>query len=217
MKKIALIIIGFGLITMKILAQENTTDFRKKLSLGIKAGLNYSNVYDEQGEDFIADGKFGGVYGVFLAIPIGRFLGVQPEILLSQKGFKSSGKLLGSSYNLTRTTTYADVPILFAFKPSEFITLVAGPQFSYLLNQKDSFKNGTTTIEQENTFQNDDVRKNIFCFTGGVDITMKHFVIGARAGWDVQNNNPNGVSTTPRYKNVWYQATIGYRFYTKNK
>jgi hypothetical protein len=33
-----------------------------------------------------------------------------------------------------------------------------------------------------------------------------------RGSWDLKNNNGDGTSTTPRYKNVWYQATVGYRF-----
>jgi hypothetical protein len=37
-------------------------------------------------------------------------------------------------------------------------------------------------------------------------------VIGARVGWDLMQNNGDGSSSTIRYKNVWYQATIGFRF-----
>jgi hypothetical protein len=36
---------------------------------------------------------------------------------------------------------------------------------------------------------------------------MNNIVIGARAGWDLLNNKGDGTSTTPRYKNMWYQAT----------
>jgi hypothetical protein len=80
------------------------------------------------------------------------------------------------------------------------------------MKQKDVFANAFTTIEQETEFQNDNVRKNTLCFTGGADINLNHFVIGARVGWDLMNNNGNGTTTTPRYKNVWYQATVGFRF-----
>lgn len=191
----------------------NKTDLRHHLMLGVKGGLNYSNVYDSGGEEFSANNKYGLAIGSFIAIPIGRLFGIQPEIMYSEKGFKATGRILGSSYNLTRTTSFIDVPLLFAFKPSEFTTFVAGPQFSYLLRQKDEFKNATTTIEQEREFVNENYRKNILCFTAGMDLTLKHLVLGARAGWDIQNNNGDGSSTTPRYKNVWYQATIGYRFY----
>jgi hypothetical protein len=192
---------------------ENTTDFRHKLLFGLKAGGNYSNVYDSQGEDFQADPKLGFVGGAFIAIPIGKYLGIQPEVLLSQKGFVATGSLFGSTYKFTRTSTYMDIPLMFAFKPSEFITIMAGPQYSYLINQKDVFANSSTSFQQETEFENDNIRKNTLCFLGGVDLTLKHIVLGARAGWDLQTNNGDGTSSTPRYKNVWYQATIGYRFY----
>lgn len=213
MKKIILIIAAITTMVNNSNAQKSSFDVREKLLFGVKAGANYSNVYDSRGEEFVANPKLGAVAGVFLAIPIGKYLGIQPEVLLSQKGFQATGRILGDTYNFTRTTTYLDVPVLFAFKPSEFFSLLAGPQYSYLLLQKDVFKNATTSIAQEQEFVNDNARKNILCITGGIDINIKHFVIGARAGWDILNNNGDGTSATPRYKNVWYQATLGYRFY----
>ncbi len=215
MKKIILIVLSASFVG-NIIAQENETDLRKNLTFGLKAGVNYSNVYDSEGEDFNTDPKLGLAAGAFLAIPIGRYLGVQPEFLFSQKGFRATGRILGSTYSLTRTTNYIDVPLFLTFKPSEFISLLAGPQYSYLTNQKDVFENASTSIEQEQEFENDNIRKNTLCFVGGADINLKHIVLSARAGWDVQNNNGDGSSTTPRYKNVWYQATIGYRFYKIN-
>lgn len=195
------------------IAQENKTDFRDKLFVGLKAGLNYSNVYDSQGESFRANGKFGLAGGVFLAIPIGKYLGIQPEILFSQKGFQATGLILGNTYNITRTTNYIDLPLLFSFKPSEFITLQCGPQYSYLLQQRDVFATTSTSIEQQQQFVHDNIRKNTLCFVGGFDTNLKHLVLGARIGWDVLNNNGDGTSSTPRYKNYWLQGTVGYRFY----
>jgi len=189
-----------------------TTDNRSKLFFGLKVGTNYSNVYDSQGENFVADAKFGLAGGGFVSIPIGSFFGVQPEVLFSQKGYKSTGTFLGSSYSMTRTTDYVDIPLLVAIKPIEYVSILFGPQFSYLLKQKDDFTGGTITSTQEQTYTNDNIRKNIFCLTGGADLNINHLVIGLRAGWDVQNNNGDGTSTTPRYKNMWYQATIGFRF-----
>ncbi|MDF2438425.1 MAG: hypothetical protein K0Q95_2801 [Bacteroidota bacterium] len=196
-------------------AQEssNETDNREKLQFGIKAGLNYSNVYDENSEDFRADAKFGAAAGVSLAIPFGKYLGLQPEALFSQKGFKGSGMMLGNEYSFTRTTTYIDFPLQLAFKPSEFFTLFAGPQYSYLLSQRDVFTNTSTSFIQENEFKNDNIRKNVFGAVGGLDINLKHITLGARVGCDLQNNNGDGTSSTPRYKNVWFQGTVGYAFY----
>lgn len=213
MKKLILLLASLTFLTLQGTAQENRTDFRDKLLFGVKAGLNYSNVYDSQGEEFQADAKYGAAAGIFLSIPIGTFLGLQPELLFSQKGFRGTGRILGGTYSFTRTTSYLDIPLFFSLKPSEFITIMAGPQYSYLLKQTDVFKNGSTTIAQEQEFENDNVRKNTLSFAIGMDINLKHIVLGVRSAWDVQNNNGDGSSTTPRYKNVWYQFTLGYRFY----
>ncbi len=213
MKKIILIIAAiFGMINISN-AQDSETDFREKLEFGLKLGTNYSNVYDTKGEAFVADSKFGFVFGGFVAIPIGKFIGIQPELLFSQKGFKATGILLGSTYELKRTTSYIDVPILFALKPIEFLTILAGPQYSYLIKQTDAFANTTTSILQEQTFENDNIRRNTFGFILGADVNFSNLVIGGRLGWDISNNNGDGTSTTPRYKNVWYQFTLGYRFF----
>jgi hypothetical protein len=212
MKKILLITTAVMLISNMSSAQDNATDFREKAMFGLKIGANYSNVYDTEGESFNADPKAGLAAGAFVVIPLGTYLGLQPELLFSQRGFHATGTILGGNYSMTRTLSYLDVPLLFAFKPSEFVSLVAGPQYSYLVNQKDVFDNGVTSIEEEKEFENDNIRKNMLCFTGGLDFTMKHLVIGTRAGWDLQKNNGDGSSSTPRYKNVWYQGTIGYRF-----
>lgn len=192
-------------------AQTNTgSNSRDKVHIGAKIGFNYANVYDSKGEDFNADAKFGMALGGFISIPIGVYFGVQPELLFSQKGFKGSGKLLGLDYDFKRTTSYIDVPLYFTVKPSEFITILAGPQMSFLTATKDVFKSGSATVEQE--FDNDNLRKNTFGASIGVDININHLVLGARANWDLQENNDDGSTSTPRYKNQWLQATVGYRF-----
>jgi hypothetical protein len=213
MKKIIVILAAATLITNLSFTQQNNNPANNDnmLQLGIKAGFNYSNVYDVKAEQFNADPKFGFVAGGFLSIPIGRYLGFQPEILFSQKGFKATGSVLDSDYEYTRTTNYLDVPLLIQLKPAESITLLAGPQFSYLLKQKSVFANNILSGEQEQLFENNNIRKNVLCFLGGIDLNLDPLVLSLRAGWDIQNNNGDGTSTIPSYKNVWYQATFGFR------
>lgn len=193
-------------------AQTTTTDNRDTLSFGLKVGANYSNVYDSENQDFVADAKFGFAAGAFVVIPFGKFIGIQPEVMFSQKGFKSTGTYLGSTYSMTRTTDYIDVPLLFAVKPIKEVTVLFGPQFSYLMKQKDDFTDGNISSTQQQDFNNDNIRKNTFCLTGGLDFNMNNLVLGLRTGWDVKNNDGDGNTTTPRYKNMWHQLTLGYRF-----
>lgn len=175
MKKIVFICALVFLSAVKLFGQDKGNDFRDRVQVGAKFGVNLSNVYDEEGQDFVADSKFGFAGGVFFRLPLNEFVGFQPEVLFSQKGFIGSGRTFNSTYSITRTSNFIDVPLLLSAKPFGFLTVVAGPQFSYLIKQSNVFKNGTTTILQEQEFDNDNVRKNILCFTGGVDVALVPF------------------------------------------
>jgi hypothetical protein len=195
-----------------VMAQSDAGDTRGAFHIGLKAGANYSNVYDEQGEYFRADYKFGFAGGLFMNIHLGKIAGFHPEILFSQKGFKAEGSLLGANYGLTRTTNFIDIPLMLAIKPTPGLTIVGGPQFSYLMKRTDVFRSSLGTVEQIQEFENDNIRKNILGVVAGLDVNFNVLVLGARAGWDLTQNNGDGTSQTPRYKNAWLQATLGYRF-----
>ena len=212
MKKVILVFAFATFMFGSIFAQKSGADFREKLSFGVKAGVNLSNVYDSQGEQFNADPKLGLAAGVFVALPLGKYFGIQPEILFSQKGYKGSGSILGSNYSFSYTSNYIDVPLLLAFKPISLITVVVGPQYSFLVKDNYTFNSALINVDQEYEFENDNIRKNTLSFLGGVDFNLNRIVIGTRVGWDLQANKGDGTSETPRYKNIWYQATIGFRF-----
>ena len=212
MKKVILVFAFATFMFGSIFAQKSSADFREKLTFGVKAGANLSNVYDSQGEQFNADPKLGLAAGVFVALPLGKYFGIQPEILFSQKGYKGSGSILGSNYSFSYTSNYIDVPLLLAFKPISLITIVAGPQYSFLIKDNYTFNSALINIDQEYEFENDNIRKNTLSFLGGIDFNLNRIVIGTRVGWDLQSNKGDGTSETPRYKNIWYQATIGFRF-----
>lgn len=214
MKKVIFTIIAFCFMISMGVAQE--TDLRTRLGFGVKLGGNFANVYDTEGEEFDADGRLGMATGIFIHIPIGTYFGIQPEVMLSQKGYKATGQLFGLNWSHTRRSNYIDVPLFVSVKPSEYISLVAGPQYSYLISQKTVFESDFSTIEQEEEFENENIRKNTFGLVAGIDINIKHVVVSGRAGFDLFKNNGDGSSTTPRYKNMYLQATVGYRFYSKS-
>ena len=212
-KKKILVVIACLFITSFGIAQNEIIDNREDVTFALKAGLNYSNVYNTQSENFRADGKFGFAGGVALTIPLNLYFGIHPEVLLSQKGFKGDGIFLGTNYDFTRTSTFIDIPLLIAFKPAATISILAGPQYSYLIKQKDVFNSAFINTVHEQEFENENIRNNIFGVVAGIDINLNHFVIGTRFGWDLMDNHSDGSSNTPRYRNAWVQATIGYIFY----
>lgn len=217
-------------------------DGRNTLQFGIKVGINNSNVYDAQGEDFIASSKIGPVFGGFLSIPLCTWLGIQPEILYSSKGYAGTGAI-GSQESSSPTITppvkgipgiviagagtggnpdnysfidrlnYLDIPIMLQLKILPSIYLLGGPEYSYLLSRSYIFTNGVTTETMQQQFQNDNIRHNVFGIITGIELNLnRSFVLGGRLAWDELDNNGDGTSTMPRYRNYWGQATLGYKF-----
>jgi hypothetical protein len=212
MKKVVILSLLMGFLGIHASqAQSSNSSNADGFKFGLKAGTNFSNVYDSQGEKFKADGKFGFAGGVFLEIPLGKYLGVRPEILYSQKGFKATGQYVGVNYDFTRTTDYIDIPVLVTIKPISMLTINAGPQFSFLTQKKDVFHSNLLNSQQQEKFSNDNYRKNLMSLTAGVGINLGQIIIDLRANYDMQENHGDGTSTTPRYKNAWYQATVGFR------
>jgi hypothetical protein len=210
MKKLTLCIAILTITASFTYAQDDESS--EAFHFGLKAGANFANVYDTKGEEFNADAKLGFAGGAFVSIPIGRLIGVQVEALFSQKGYQSSGSILGIDYKYTHTSNFLDIPFLFAVKPVPSATLLIGPQYSFLISEKNKFSNSLTDpIVQENNFENDNVRKNTLGFVIGGDLNIGKIVIGLRAGYDILHNNGDGTQTTPRYKNAYYQGTVGFR------
>jgi len=188
-------------------------DSREYIALGFKAGLNVSDMYDCNREDFESKAKTGFAAGLFVALPIGKYLGIQPEVVYSQRGFRGSGAFQMHEYDLDRTLSYLDFPLLAALKPTEGISILFGPQYSFLINQHDSFSNSNLTSDEEEIFKTDNIKKHAFCLTGGLDFNLQNIVLGLRTGWDLTNNKTDRASETPCYKNIWLQGTVGFRVY----
>lgn len=197
--------------TQSIVAQTTTTDDsssmdnREELSFGIKAGINYSNVYSESGDGYVADGKVGFAGGVFVSIPLNELIGVQPELLYSQKGFKTEGTFFDGQI----TSSYLDLPIHLQIKPTENISILAGPQFSYLLSTKYEL-NGFSAIDEEDLDDNNN--KATVGISAGVDIEVQNFLISARGSWDLNKVNKDNSTSDINYKNQLFQITLGYKF-----
>ena len=186
-------------------------DTRQNFKFGFKAGINIANVYDEEGNNFVADNKIGFVGGAFLSIPINKFIGFQPEVLYSEKGFKATGNTIFGSYEFERTSTYLDIPLQLQVKPLDMVTILVGPQYSYLMETKNEF-NGTSNTTQENDINSDNYKKNIFGFVIGADLNLQQFIVSIRGGWDINKSDSDGDSSSPRYKNQVLQFTLGYAF-----
>jgi hypothetical protein len=199
-------------------AQDATTvtvsnDPRDILQFGLKVGLNNSDLYNTKGQNFVDNPLFGPVFGGFLSIPFGTYLGIQPEVLYSAKGFSGQGTTGdGQPYSFRDRTNYLDVPIMLQLKLFPNLYLLGGPEYSYLLSRTYTFTNGVTSVSTQQEFQNDNITHNVFGLIFGLDINFSQLTLGGRVAWDLQDNNGDGTSTLPQYRNFWGQLTLGFRF-----
>ena len=190
-------------------------DSRDELFFGVKAGINASNVYNEKSADFQGDAKAGFAGGVFFQLPINSFIGIQPELLVSMKGYQATETNGATRTTYKRSLSYIDVPVMLQIKPVRFFTLLVGPEISILANTTDSHisTTGNSTTTSSTTSQPGDLRKVNAGVLAGFDLNIgRHFVIAPRVGWDLLSNNPNNGGNNPNLKNFWFQACIGLRF-----
>ncbi len=115
----------FALSSMTMLAQAK---------FGVKAGLNYNQNGDltlsqvgNAAEDAVtgSDGKIGYHFGVFANLPLSKFY-VRPELVYT----KTKSEYDGADYDLSKL----DLPVLLGYKIIGPLSIFAGPDFQYILD-----------------------------------------------------------------------------------
>jgi hypothetical protein len=180
---------------------------------GLMGGLNIATMVKTNDANFQSDPLLGFNGGALLQIPLGRIIAIQPEVLYSQKGYKSTGTYLGQDYDYRRHTDFVDVPLLLKLNATENFGFVIGPQFSFLTSTRTVVKSGQNSMEQTVDNDNSNLRKNVLGGVIGFDITLeRHAFIYARYTLDLQIDNGNGSPSTPEYRNQVFMMGIGLLF-----
>ena len=150
MKKIALFLLA-GLSFSFAQAQS--------AKIGLKGGVNYSNIAGDLQHEDVYQNKFGFNGGLTANIGLSsdNFFSLQPELLFSQKGYQYKDVEYSSLNPLTlgqkvkstgeRSFNYLDLPVLLKVNAGG-LYFEGGPQLSYLLSIRDNtetkYSDGTT-------------------------------------------------------------------------
>jgi len=213
MKQIMVATAAFLLISaVKVNAQSTSAPAKDGLHFGVRAGVNLSNLVKDGDDNSTTGSKLGLNAAAFLEIPVTTGFSVQPELQFSQKGFKTSGSVLGAPYEYKFTSNFIEVPLLAKFKPTKNFGILVGPQFSFLASTQTKFTVNNSTVEDEVEADNDNLRKNILGGVVGIEAASGPLVFNLRYNLDFQNNNGDGTSSTPRYKNQVIALGVGFRF-----
>ena len=184
MKKLLLIstiaILG---LTNSITAQE--------LNFGLKTGLNISNF---TGGDADRNNLFSYHIGGFAEIELNEKFSLQPELLYSRQGSEAEN-------TVKVKVDYLAIPLMTKYYLSDKLSLEAGPQMSFLVNDKAEF-NDSSIPDAETDASSFDFGLNLGF---GYNINSNLFV-QARYNYGITT-----VVENPDIKNSVFQLSLGYK------
>lgn len=109
-----------------------TTFTQAQVRFGFKAGVNFANL---TGDDADGDMKIGFNAGAVAKISVSEAFSIQPELVLSTQGSKSTFEFEDEVYDVKMNLTYINVPVLAQYNAGGFI-VETGPQFGFKVSGK---------------------------------------------------------------------------------
>lgn len=223
-RNLALTILLFAGLTSAFAQNED-----KLVRFGVRAGVNFQNLYGDTYSGGKADYNFltGFNAGVTADLLVTPTFFLQPALLFSVKGAKSEN----NSIKITQNTSYIELPVNLLFKPelgNGKLLLGAGPYIAYGIAGKQKFKTGNTSHELNAKFKNTitgaDYLNADFYYVRPLDYGANALVgYELNNGFSIQVNGQLGLAkTNPKLegvnvdktnlKNVGAGISLGYKF-----
>lgn len=151
-------------------------DDRPKARVGIKGGLNVSNLITDDVND--KDARYGfhvGVYGQLFSTDA---FAIQPEVNFSTKGNKVTTNFGIIDQETKFNLSYIDIPVLAVFKLGNAAEIHAGAYWAYLVgaNIDTDGDLGDEFVELDR----DNFEKWDYGLVGGIGFNLGHLQLGAR-------------------------------------
>lgn len=191
----------------------------QKVKLGVKAGLNISSLtFDESELD--SSTKAGFTAGLMVEVPLAKNFSLQPELLYSQQGTKTSFSdtdVTNSNFRSTIELNYLNIPVMLKYFVIEGLSVQAGPQIGILLKANNKYEDNFLGYENQDSFDLKD-------YSTGIDTSVNFGL-----GYQLQNKFYTDLRYNISYSNVFkegdanhfinhdmknrvFQITIGYFF-----
>ena len=210
MKKLFL---GLGLVAGTFAFAQTSPSF------GLKAGMNVSSLSKDGGLND-QESKIGFNAGVFLNAPISEQFSIQPEVLYNNLGSKITREATVNSNTYTaeyaRHLDYISVPVMAQFNATPNFYIEAGPQFSFLVDARDKYKNtinGSTQDAQSYSLNKDNFKTFDFGLGLGVGYYFTpQFGINARYTAGLTDIYKSNSTSNDNVKNNVFQVGLNFRF-----
>ena len=143
--------------------------------MGIKGGVNFSNLYlDDVSDENARIGFNLGIYGQVLST---EGFALQPELLFSTKGAHDEFDGL-IDQEVKFNLNYLDLPVLAVFKLGESAEIHAGAYASYLVNANISYEGDVGSGDED--LDRDHFKSFDYGLVGGFGLNFGAVQVGAR-------------------------------------
>lgn len=182
-----------------------TTIFAQNSSIGLKAGVNISNL-DNSGTDM---GSKVGFHGGLLAhVHLDRSLAIQPEVVYSSQGAKYT--VAGTEHSLN--LNYVNIPLQLQYMFDNGFRLQTGPQVGFLAGVKDKVSG---TNNETNFFSSEDFKTVDFSWSAGLGY-LGASGLGIDGRYNFGISNINNVASNVIKNNV-FQVGLFYMLNNTSK
>jgi hypothetical protein len=170
-----------------------TSIFAQGVGFGLKGGVNFAN---QSITDINTESITGFNGGAYLVFAFSERWGLQPEVLFSSQGSEIP------EFNETNKFNYMSIPVLLRWRPVSFLSIEAGPQFSFLLNAENGSGN---SIKEE-------VKNSDFGMAAGLTL---HAPIGLNGGvrYVYGFTNISNLENDHEVKNKMIQLFVGWTIF----
>lgn len=188
---------------------------------GLKAGLNFSQLFADQANIENEGVRTGLHFGIFGKIPVSDYVSFRPELLYTSVGSRLTygesqiENLFGIEpgevrYNLD----YIQLPVAFTYNFNLF-NVYAGPYLSYLVSANITNLNVTDlTTNQLVDFNENDFNRWDYGLVVGMGVDFHNFTVGMRYNYGLReiDHTPLAGALTNNTRNGVGQIYVGFGF-----
>jgi hypothetical protein len=183
-------------------------------SVGIKGGVNFSNLYTEDVDDNNILTSFNA--GLYVNLPVSTGVSIQPELNFSRKGSELVYDNAFASGTTRIKLNYLEMPVLLKLNVTPNFNIHFGPYAAYLIDGKATNESNDGSFNFEDNISNDDLNKWDYGLSGGVGLDFGSTSLGVRYNYGLQTigkerNFGGSTYTFPDSKNSALSMYIGFK------
>jgi hypothetical protein len=194
--------------------QQTSMDNGLKTKLGIKGGLNLTTLYSS--DVSTSHMKAGFDAGIFAKFPVTRGFSIQPELLYSLKGAKTSyDNAVQGSGEYRFNLGYIELPLLAVVNLGPNFNIHAGGYAAYMTNANIKNVDNNGNLEGATDLNADNFNRWDYGLVGGAGFDIEHVTLGARYNYGLSKIGKSGNLSgdlARGMKNAGFSFYIGFGF-----